>query len=65
MLIALSSRSATKKVIGLKGSSYNNQDVFDISNANELIQIFGMILFTYEKPLKGNNSETILKAGKQ
>ena len=61
MLIALSSRRAKKKVIGLKGSSYNNQEVFDITNANELIKIFGMILFTYEKHLKENNSITILK----
>ena len=47
MLIALSSRRAKKKVIGLKGSSYNNQEFFDITNANELIKILGMILFTY------------------
>ena len=39
-------------VIGLKGSSYNNQEVFDITNANELIKIFGIILFTYKKHLK-------------
>ena len=65
MLRALSSRRAKKKVIGLKGSSYHNQEVFDLTNANELIKIFGMILFTYEKHLKENNSITILKAGTQ
>ena len=53
MLRNLSSRRAKKKVIGLKDSSYHNQDVFDITNANELIKIFG------------NNSIIILKAGTQ
>ena len=56
MLRALSLRRAKKKVIGLKGSSYNNQEVFDITNANALTKIFGMIPFTYEKHLKENNS---------
>ena len=62
MLIALSSRRAKKKVIGLKGSSYNNQEVFDITNANELIKISVMILFAYGKHLKENNSITILES---
>ena len=59
MLRALSSRGAKKKVIALKGSSFNNQEVFDTTNANELVKIFGMILFSYEKYLKKNNSITI------
>ena len=59
------SRRAKKKVVGLKGSSYHNQKVFDITNANEQIKIFFMILFTFEKHLKENNSETILKASTQ
>ena len=63
MLRALSSRRAKKTVISLKGSSYHNQEVLDITNLNELIKIFGMILFTYEKHLKQNNSIIILKAG--
>ena len=41
------------------------QHVFDITYANELIKIFGMILLTYEKHLKENNSITSLKAGTQ
>ena len=41
MLRTLSLRRAEKKVIGLKGSSYHNQEVFDITNVNELIKIFG------------------------
>ena len=53
MLRTLSLRRAEKKVIGLKGSSYHNQEVFDITNVNELIKIFG------------NNSIIILKAGTQ
>ena len=65
MLRALSSRRAKKKIIALKGSSYHNQEVFDITNVSELIKIFGMILFTYEKHLKENNSIIILKAGTQ
>ena len=48
-----------------KGSSYHNQEVFDIANANKLIKIFGMIIFTYEKHLKEKNSITSLKAGTQ
>ena len=65
MLRALSSRRAKKKVIALKGNSYHNQEVFDITNVSEVIKIFGMILFTYEKHLKENNSIIILKAGTQ
>ena len=34
----------------LKGSSYHNREVSDITNANELIKIFRMIPFTHEKP---------------
>ena len=45
-----------KNVIGLKGSSYHNQEVLDITNANERIKLFGMILFTYEKHLINNYS---------
>ena len=44
MLIALSSRRAKKKVIGLKGSSYHSKGGFDVTNANELIKMLGMIL---------------------
>ena len=51
-----------KTVIGLKGSSYHSQELCDLTNVNELIKIFGMIPFTYEKHLKENNSITILKA---
>ena len=61
MLRTLSLRRAKKKVIGLKGSSYHNQEVFDITNVNELIKIFGIIFFTYEK--QENNSIIILRAG--
>ena len=61
----LSLRRAKKKVIGLKGSSYHNQEVFDITNVNELIKIFGIIFFTYEKHFKEHNSIIILKAGTQ
>ena len=62
MLRTLSLRRAEKKVIGLKGSSYYNQEFFDITNVNELIKIFGIIFFTYEKHFKENNSIYILKA---
>ena len=65
MLRALSSSRAKKKVIALKGNSYHNQEVFDITNVNEVIKIFGMIFFTCEKHLKENNSIIILKAGTQ
>ena len=58
MFRGLSSRRAKKKVI-VKGSSLHKQEVFDITNANELVKTFGMILFTYEKHLKENNSITI------
>ena len=66
MLRTLSLRRAKKKVIGLKGSSsYHNQEVFDTINVNELIKIFGIIFFTYEKHFRENNSIIILKAGTQ
>ena len=65
MLGTLSLRKAEKKVICLKGSSYHNQEVFDITNVNELIKILSIIFFTYEKHFKENNSIIILKAGTQ
>ena len=66
MLRTLSLRRAVKKVIGLKcSSSYHNPEVFDITNVNELIKIFAIIFFTYEKHFKENNSIIILKAGTQ
>ena len=65
MLGTLSLRKAEKEVIGLKGSSYHNQEVFDITNVNELIKIFGIIFFAYEKHFNKNNSIIILKAGTQ
>ena len=65
MLRTLTLRRAEKKVIGLKGSSYHYQEVFDITNVNELIKIFGIIFFTYEKHFNRNNSIIILKAGTQ
>ena len=65
MLRTLSLRRAEKTGYGLKGSSYHNQEVFDITNVNELIKIFGIIFFTYEKLFKENNSIIILKAGTQ
>ena len=58
-------KKVKKEEYWFKGSSYNNQEVFDITNANEPIKLFGMIPFTYEKHLKENNSITILKAGTQ
>ena len=64
MLRTLSLRRAEKKVIGLKGSSRHNQEVFDITNVNELIKIFRIIFFM-EKHFKENNSIIILKAGTQ
>ena len=48
-----------------KSSSYHNQEVFDITDVNELIKIFGKIFFTYEKHFKENNSIIIVKAGTQ
>ena len=65
MLGTLNLRKAEEKVIGLKGSSYHNQEVFDITNVNELIKILGIFFFTYEKHFKENNSIIILKAGTQ
>ena len=65
MLRTLSLKRAEKKVTGLKGSSYHNQEVFDITDVNERIKIFGIIFFTYEKHIKENNSIIILKAGTQ
>ena len=65
MLGTLSLRKAENKVIDLKGSSYHNQEAFDITIVNELIKIFGIIFFTYEKHFKENNSIIILKAGTQ
>ena len=64
MLRTLSLRRAEKKVIGLKGSFYHNQ-VFDITNVNELIKIFGITFFTYEKHFNANNSIIIVKPGTQ
>ena len=61
----LSLRRAKKKFIGLKVSSYYNQEVFDITNVNEVIKIFGIIIFTYEKHFNENKSTIILKAGTQ
>ena len=65
MLRTLSLRRANRKLIALRGSSYHNQEVFDITNVNELIKIFGKIFFSYEKHFKENNSIIILKAGTQ
>ena len=65
MLRTLSLRRAEKKVIRFKDSSYHNQEVFDITNVNELIKILGIIFFTNEKHFKENNSIIILKAGTQ
>ena len=65
MIRTVSLRRAEKKVIGLKGSSYHNQEVFDITNVNELIKIFGIVFFTYEEHFKEKNSIIILKAGTQ
>ena len=58
-------KKGQKEGYWLKGSSYHNQEVFDTANANKLIKIFGMIVFTYEKHLKYNNSINSLKAGTQ